>query len=120
LRIAEEIRLHVDNTVGEMNGKIPDSLYNLKQLWLFSISGHAFEGEIKTEIGKLEKLMYLHLDRNKFTGPLPSELGKLEKLTELYLDSNQFTGTLPSELGLCVNLGTRCNLEFNFVFLVTN
>lgn len=74
-----------------MNGTIPDSLYNLSQLEILALSGHSFEGEIKTEIGRLKNL------------------------TQLLLNDNGFTGTLPSELGLCEELGKQ-----NFLFGVHN
>lgn len=64
-----------------MDGSIPDSLYELTQLKILSLSGHSFVGKIK------------------------SDIGNLKNLTQLLLDDNKFTGTLPSELGLCVELG---------------
>jgi hypothetical protein len=52
----EVIYLYVENN-GQMNGSLPDSLYNLKNLKKLSLSGHAFRGEIKTEIGNLRTLL---------------------------------------------------------------
>lgn len=65
---------------GNMNGTLPDSLYNLRDLRKISLSGHAFGGQIKPEIGNLKELTELKLSGNQFTGTLPSELGLCEKL----------------------------------------
>lgn len=63
-----------------MNGTIPDSFYSLNQLKRFSISQHAFGGQINSKIGHLKELIEFKINGNDFTGPLPSELGLCEKL----------------------------------------
>ena len=75
----------------DMNGAIPDSLYNLS------------------------KLEVLFLQSNKFGGSIKSEIGNMTELTKLMLYGNQFTGTLPSELGLCEKLG-----EYNVLILTVS
>jgi Leucine-rich repeat (LRR) protein len=88
----EVIYLYVENN-GQMNGSLPDSLYNLKNLKKLSLSGHAFRGEIKTEIGNLSNLTEFKINGNEFIGTLPSEIGLLEQLGEcdLLCTSLKFT-----------------------------
>lgn len=66
----------------KMNGSLPDSLYNLKNLKQLSLSGHAFSGGIKIEIGNLITLTELKINGNEFSGTLPSEVGLLEHLVK--------------------------------------
>lgn len=72
---------------GKMNGTLPDSVFNLKHMRIIKLSGHSFQGSIKSEIGNLTNLTELLIDSNLFTGTLPSELGLCEKLGE---DSDMF------------------------------
>jgi Leucine-rich repeat (LRR) protein len=77
----------------KMNGSLPDSLYNLKNLKQLSLSGHAFSGVIKTKIGNLSKL------------------------TEFKINGNEFIGTLPAEVGLLKHLGKKKGVNYLYVDL---
>lgn len=74
----EVLDLHYN---GQMNGTLPDSMYNL------------------------ENMRIMILSRNSFEGSINSDIGNMKNLTEFRINDNFFTGTLPSELGLCKNLG---------------
>jgi hypothetical protein len=86
----EVIYLWVHEKNDKMNGSLPDSLYNLKNLKKLSLSGHAFSGEIKTEIRNLSKLTEFKISGNEFSGTLPSEIGLLEQLGEYDVLSSTF------------------------------
>lgn len=68
--------------------KIPDELFNLKNLKSLSISGKNIS-EIPKEISRLKKLERLCLSGNNLSN-IPSEIYYLENLTSIVLDNNQF------------------------------
>ncbi|KAL7543754.1 hypothetical protein ACHAXR_013446 [Thalassiosira sp. AJA248-18] len=84
-----------------MEGKIPDSLYNLSNLKSLMLHDNipGFEGYLKTDIGTLKKLSDLTINDNPLlTGTLPSELGLCEELEFLHLHNTQINGAIPSEV----------------------
>ncbi|KAL7473672.1 hypothetical protein ACHAXS_014161 [Conticribra weissflogii] len=91
-----EVLFFWDN--GEMNGTIPDSLYNLTKLKTLNLGKNQFNGTISTSIGNLEHLETLILGRNRFTGILPSELGLCHELSILRIENTDIDGTVPPEL----------------------
>ncbi len=68
--------------------KIPNELFNLKNLKSLSISGTNIS-EIPKEISQLKKLERLSFSGNNLSN-IPSEIYDLENLTSIDLDNNQF------------------------------
>lgn len=90
-----DLRLH--NT--EIEGTIPEELYNLKDLWRLELRSANLSGTLSTLVGNLQALNVLLLSDNQFTGQLPTELESLPQLKSIWVDANNFSGTVP--LGLC-------------------
>ncbi|KAI3464371.1 hypothetical protein Pfo_021034 [Paulownia fortunei] len=85
-----------DNNYDE--GKIPDSLGNLKDLhWLY-LAGSNLRGEIPESIFELEALGTLDICNNKITGNFPTSISKLKNLFKIELYRNNLTGEIPTGL----------------------
>ncbi|KAF8412998.1 hypothetical protein HHK36_000970 [Tetracentron sinense] len=117
---------------GNIEGRIPSSLWNLCNLRVLSLSVNNFRGEIGSArnlsgcigkslesldlssnqltghipnwLGQLKSLKHLYLGVNSLYGPIPSSLGNMSSLTHLYLHHNELNGTLPESLGLLSEL----------------
>ncbi|KAF8412996.1 hypothetical protein HHK36_000968 [Tetracentron sinense] len=117
---------------GNIEGRIPSSLWNLCNLHVLSLSVNNFRGEIGSArnlsgcigkslesldlssnqltghipnwLGQLKSLKHLYLGVNSLYGPIPSSLGNMSSLTHLYLRSNKLNGTLPVSLGVLSQL----------------
>jgi len=94
--------IHLTNN--EIEGEIPDALFELGSLTEIYANYNKFSGLIPTKIGQLSKLNTLFLFHNMLSGQLPSELGQLSNLETVTLAENLFTGTLPSELNNLANI----------------
>ena len=74
------------------------------------------EGQIPPSFGNLKELERLVLSNNFLNGPVPAELGNLPQLDELDLSENSFSNELPSTF---INIGNETterksiNLENN-------
>lgn len=71
-----------------LQGTIPSSIGNLKNLKDLSLYQNGFNGEIPSELGDCESLEVLDLELNSFRGVVPSELGNLETLATLRVGGN--------------------------------
>uniref|UniRef100_A0A803LBI5 Protein kinase domain-containing protein n=2 Tax=Chenopodium quinoa TaxID=63459 RepID=A0A803LBI5_CHEQI len=88
-----------------IQGNFPTFLYNCTKLQTLVLASNYFVGQLPNDIHKLSpNLQHLHLSENNFTGSIPASLARLERLITLYLDSNLFNGTFPSQLGNLENL----------------
>jgi len=73
-----------------------------------SMGGNNLIGPIPNSIGDLSELMVLSLSENKLNGALPAGLGNLSKLNRLRLDNNNLSGCIPAALSaLCSILEFR-------------
>jgi len=81
-----------------LQGELPSSIANFKNLVILNLYYNFLEGEIPDIFGKLRNLMKLDLSRNRFTGPIPASIGKLLRLEKLVLQNNLLTGEVPMEL----------------------
>ncbi len=70
------------------------------------------EGTIPASVGNLKNLENLHLYDGNLTGTIPVELVNLARLKSLVLKNNQLTGAVPASLGQLNNLQTL-NLSAN-------
>ena len=97
-----------------LSGKIPESLYDIPNLWQLIIErpGHMDEQQISPSVKKLHNLTRCILRNMNLTGNLTPEFGHLFNLTDLSLEENNLSGTIPSEWGGLVNL-ENCELAGN-------
>lgn len=82
-----------------LNGKLPASLGELKNLKKLELSFNPISGSIPTEFGNMEQLEVLAINGTAVSENIPESLGKLYNLKQLHLSSNQLTGTIPESLG---------------------
>jgi hypothetical protein len=81
-----------------LEGTIPEEIYELTSLWRFDLNEANFNGTISSNIGKLQSLSVFRINDNSFTGTLPTEFNSLPSLNTVQLDRNQFSGTVPIEI----------------------
>jgi hypothetical protein len=91
-------------TNNKLNGAIPASLGNLRNLRVLFLSNNNLLGNIPSEIGSLSNLLRLDFNHNRLTGSIPRSLGSLSNLLFLGFHHNQLTGNIPSELSRLSNL----------------
>jgi len=95
-----EIRMLFNN----LEGEIPTSIQNLKELKVLELSFNKISGNLPSSLGSLTKLEVLALNGNFLMGRIPSSLGNLKNLKQLHLSSNNLSGELPSSLDNLSNL----------------
>ncbi|KAL9687145.1 hypothetical protein QQ045_031543 [Rhodiola kirilowii] len=79
-------------------GKIPDSLGNLKNLTYLYLARCRFVGEIPDSVFGLKALETFDFSQNNLTEDFPKALSELKNLKKIELYANSFTGVLPVEL----------------------
>lgn len=97
-----------------ISGNIPAELGNLLQLEILAINGTAVSGSIPESLGNLSNLKQLHLSSNQLSGTIPKSLGNLKKIEIFNVFDNDLYGTLPVELANCQNLKQLMVAENNF------
>tara|TARA_R110002020_G_scaffold11986_11_gene44560 strand:- start:1211 stop:1897 length:687 start_codon:yes stop_codon:yes gene_type:complete len=97
-----------------ISGTIPAELGNLEQLEVLAINGTAVSGNIPESLGGLSNLKQLHLSSNQLSGMVPESLGKLRKIEVFNVFDNDLHGSLPQELASCPNLKQLMVAENNF------
>ncbi|KNA10181.1 hypothetical protein SOVF_146790 [Spinacia oleracea] len=85
-------------------GEIPESIYGLKDLETFDLSRNRISGILSKSISGLRKLRKIELFANNLTGELPSELANLTLLQEFDISANHFSGKLPPGMANMKNL----------------
>ncbi|XP_010536218.1 PREDICTED: receptor-like protein kinase HSL1 [Tarenaya hassleriana] len=113
---------HVDLSVNNLTGRIPETIFELKNLthlYLYAndligeiprsilamdlaeldLSVNKLNGTIPEVVGNLTKLELLSLFKNELTGGIPAGIGKFPELKILKLFSNKLTGEIPADLG---------------------
>ncbi|KAL7248601.1 hypothetical protein ACSBR2_003356 [Camellia fascicularis] len=81
---------------------------------LIDFSNNCFQGEIPDTIGDLKYLYVLNLSHNALTGHIPSSLGNLTRLGSLDLSRNKLSGSIPEQLA-SLTLLSFLNLSFNLL-----
>nr|CAB3445623.1 unnamed protein product [Digitaria exilis] len=69
-------------------------LINLRNLVNLDLGGNRLNGKIPDSIGQLKRLEELHLDHNNMSGELPSTLSNCTNLITIDLKGNSFSGEL--------------------------
>ncbi|KAI3908834.1 hypothetical protein MKW98_029384 [Papaver atlanticum] len=116
-----------DLSTNQLDGKIPDQLFLLKNLTSLYLYDNKLSGEIPVkmeclnlvdidlsmnqltgtlphDLGKLKKLVHLLLYRNQLSGEVPASIGKLPSLKQIRLFTNKLNGSLPEDMGLFAKL----------------
>lgn len=85
-------------------GPIPESVFGLKELNTIDLSRNGISGTLSKSISKLTKITKIELFGNNLTGEIPVELASLTLLQDFDISANHFYGKLPLELGNLKNL----------------
>lgn len=83
-----------------LNGKIPGSLLECKELIMIDLGLNSLTGSIPIALGTLEKLTVLRLHENMFTSTIPKQIFDAKLLEVLMLHTNKLTGSIPTEIGI--------------------
>ncbi|CAN6572413.1 unnamed protein product [Malus baccata var. baccata] len=86
----------LDLSRNSLNGSIPLSIGNLRQLMTIVVSNNQLSGEIPHFWNNMPLLYILDVSNNSLSGSIPSSLGSLISLRFLILSSNNLSGELPS------------------------
>lgn len=81
-----------------LNGEIPQSITELRNLRGLDLSSNRLSGTIPAHIGKLTELFGLGLANNELHGPIPDSIGNLSNLQVLELSNNHLTSVIPPGL----------------------
>ncbi|KAI8908033.1 hypothetical protein EDD86DRAFT_208757 [Gorgonomyces haynaldii] len=90
-----------------VEGSLPPSLVNLKNLEYLDLGSNRLKGGLPAEWGNFAKLNVLYLDNNQLTGAIPPSWAQLNLRTFQSIN-NQLTGSVP--LGLVSAATTNCRL----------
>ncbi|PWA91495.1 Leucine-rich repeat-containing protein [Artemisia annua] len=85
----------IDISSNRFSGVIPETIGQLKALFLFNVSHNELRGSIPQSMGNLSQLESLDMSWNKLTGNIPSSLSSLNFLSTLNLSYNQLEGRIP-------------------------
>ncbi|KAJ8557829.1 hypothetical protein K7X08_004595 [Anisodus acutangulus] len=80
-------------------GDIPESVFEMEALGTLDISRNQISGNFSKSVNKLKNLWKIELFQNKLTGELPVELADLSLLQEFDASNNQMCGKLPLGIG---------------------
>ncbi|PHT41167.1 hypothetical protein CQW23_20021 [Capsicum baccatum] len=85
----------IDFSNNSFVGGIPETVGELKSLYLLNLSHNALTGQIPPVIGNLQDLGILDLSFNKLDGRIPDELSRIPRLSFLNLSYNELVGRIP-------------------------
>jgi Leucine-rich repeat (LRR) protein len=94
--------VYLDSNLG-IQGSIPDSYENLKNLEVFALQCNELSGSIPDWIDSWSNLKVLSLSNNALTGILPASMSRMTNLKGLSLDINMLSGYI-GEIGTLINL----------------
>ncbi|KAL8262336.1 hypothetical protein R6Q59_026385 [Mikania micrantha] len=86
----------IDISSNRFSGEIPDTIGQLKALYLLNISHNEFTGSIPPSLRNLSHLESLDMSSNRITGSIPSVLTSLPFLSSFNLSYNQLEGKIPT------------------------
>ncbi|KAK0579219.1 hypothetical protein LWI29_022929 [Acer saccharum] len=79
----------IDFALSRLSGNLPEDMCQyLPDLQRLIHHHNQLEGPIPSSLGQCRELLRISLDGNKFTGTIPRNIGNLSLLQELYLDTN--------------------------------
>lgn len=85
-------------------GEIPESIFGLTEMDTFDLSRNKISGTLSKSISEFRKVTKIELFANNLTGEIPPMLANLTLLNEFDISANHFYGKLPPELGNLKNL----------------
>ncbi|XP_016494068.2 receptor like protein 22-like [Nicotiana tabacum] len=85
----------IDFSSNNFVGDIPETVGDLKSLYLLNISHNNLTGQIPPAFGNLKQLGSLDLSFNKLDGNIPEKLASLTFLSFLNLSYNELVGMIP-------------------------
>jgi len=90
----------LDVQSNQIEGSIPTTLGDTRNLRVIGLHQNKLRGSIPTEIGLLQNLEEINFGSNRLVGPLPSVLGNVATLRQIAVGFNPgITGILPTEWG---------------------
>ncbi len=88
----------LDLSNNNLQGRIPITIGNLKNLEILNLSQNNISRKIPGLFRKFKNLKYIDLGENELVGNIPSTINKLENLQELNLSNNNLKGELPQTI----------------------
>ncbi|PPD99178.1 hypothetical protein GOBAR_DD03793 [Gossypium barbadense] len=85
---------YLDLSSNNLQGKLPDSLGNLKYLSILRLAQNSFSGSLPRSIGNLSNLVMLDLSFNFMNGAVVESIGQLTRIATLNLYGNTWEGTI--------------------------
>ncbi|XP_058734535.1 receptor-like protein 7 [Vicia villosa] len=86
----------IDFSFNSFEGPIPESLMDLKALYILNFSNNGLSGEIPSSIRNLKQLESLDFSNNSLDGEIPVQLASLTFLSYLNLSFNHLVGKIPT------------------------
>ncbi|KAM2482382.1 hypothetical protein FF1_039943 [Malus domestica] len=87
-----------------LNGTIPPSICNMRNLLVLSLRSNQLSGEFPRERSLLPDILILDAAYNNLSGKLPSSMGALGSLFLLKMNNNNLEGEIPLSLENCTSL----------------
>ncbi len=97
-----------DNTSGQLEGEIPQSLSYLTELESLYLYNNLFTGEIPDIFNNMNNLKILWLCNNNFSGELPQSIWNLSSVETMWIEDNSLIGQIGSEIS---NLTSLKNID---------
>ncbi|KAM7528629.1 hypothetical protein LguiB_032039 [Lonicera macranthoides] len=112
-QILQANNLYYEDTVTVTNkGQQMELVKILTIFTSINFSNNCFEGDVPETIGELKSLYVLNLSHNSLTGSIPPLFGNLKELGSLDLSANKLIGKIPLELASITFLSVL-NLSYN-------
>lgn len=96
----------LDLSNNNLQGKIPITIGNLRNLEVLNLSGNNIQGKVPGLFRKFEDLKVINLADNALVGDIPASIDKLQNLEELNLNNNKLGGELPQGISELSKLNT--------------
>ncbi|GMN68190.1 hypothetical protein TIFTF001_037246 [Ficus carica] len=91
--------VHLDLTLCDLNGSIPEAFENMAVLEYLDLSCNGLDGSIPQSFGNMTALEYLDLSQNGLDGSIPQSFGNMTALEFLDLSWNELEGSIPQSFG---------------------
>ncbi|KAI5332355.1 hypothetical protein L3X38_022484 [Prunus dulcis] len=103
---------HLDVSENHLNGTIPPSICNMKDMEIISLRNNQLFGEFPQQWSLWSSISVIDVSHNNLSGNIPSSMGIPSALQQFKVNNNNFGGEIPFSLQNCTNLGIL-NLEHN-------
>ena len=91
---------HLDLSMNDIYGDIPEALYNLTHLQMIFLYKNTLSGTISTRLGNLQNITHFHISHNDLIGVIPEEIRDCRYLSTFNVYKNNLSGTIPRNLNL--------------------